>query len=147
MNTERLMCGSKANPKLDLPNIIYIPASYDLETKQRFLSTCNACVHARADGETFGMAIAECSISGLPVITHSNSGASNHLYILGPHAIRYNDTFSLYRAMATFDPAAARDKADLYRSLYARFSPANVMLDFLSNFGILSEVTRVAVRA
>ena len=37
--------------------------------KSRFLYACDAMIHARADGETFGMAVAEFSVHNRPVLT------------------------------------------------------------------------------
>jgi glycosyltransferase involved in cell wall biosynthesis len=43
------------------PNIIHLPASSDCDTKSRFIRSCDAMLHARYDGETFGLAVAEFS--------------------------------------------------------------------------------------
>lgn len=60
----------KECPSEQFDNIIFLPGSTDLEYKQRFINTCNAMIHARSDGETFGLSIGEFSISGKPVITY-----------------------------------------------------------------------------
>ena len=48
------------------PNIIYLPATMDENAKQRFIRTCDAMLHARRSGETFGLAIAEVSGASAP---------------------------------------------------------------------------------
>lgn len=51
------------------PNIKYINWTSSLENKSKFINTCDAMIHARYDGETFGLAVAEFSIRNKPVIT------------------------------------------------------------------------------
>ncbi len=53
----------------NLPNVIFLPKCTDVNYKERFINTCDAMIHARGDGETFGMACAEFSIKNKPVIT------------------------------------------------------------------------------
>lgn len=55
----------------DLPNVIFLPKSTDLSYKEHFINTCNAMIHARGDGETFGIACAEFSIKNKPIISWS----------------------------------------------------------------------------
>ena len=60
-----------------LPNLIYLPANIDDEYKSRFIRTCDAMLHARSSGETFGLAIAEFSAANRPVIcseAHTDGG-------------------------------------------------------------------------
>jgi len=51
------------------PQIIHLPVCYDLDEKVRFINTCDAMLHARKGGETFGIAVGEFSIKNKPVIT------------------------------------------------------------------------------
>ena len=48
----------------------FIPTVSDLDEKELFFQTCNAMLHARLSGETFGLAVAEFSVRNLPVITY-----------------------------------------------------------------------------
>ena len=51
-------------------NFIFLPGTYDLEYKNKFINTCDAMLHARKDGETFGMSIAEYALKNKPIITY-----------------------------------------------------------------------------
>lgn len=53
----------------DLPNVIFLPKNTDSEYKEHFINTCDAMLHARGDGETFGIACAEFSVLNRPIIT------------------------------------------------------------------------------
>ncbi len=56
--------------KEEIQNIIFLPGNSDLEYKEKFINTCDAMIHARIGGETFGLAVGEFSIKNKPVITY-----------------------------------------------------------------------------
>lgn len=74
------------------PNVFFLPGTTDLDRKQAFINTCDAMVHAREEGETFGLSVAEFFISGKPVLSYKprldirRRYDSAHLDILGPEA-------------------------------------------------------------
>ena len=76
------------------PRIIYLDKNLDLQYKSKFINTCDAMIHARDMGETFGLSIAEFSIKNKPIIT-CNCGDLEHIKILGDKAILYNSTDDL----------------------------------------------------
>ena len=78
------------------PNIIYLEKSVNNEYKSKFINTCNVMLHARKEGETFGLAVAEFSIKNKPIIT-SRMGVLEHLRILGNKAIIYNSKNKLLK--------------------------------------------------
>lgn len=49
--------------------LIAIPTSSDITYKTKFINTCDAMIHARVEGESFGLACAEFSLRNKPVIT------------------------------------------------------------------------------
>ena len=57
----------------------------------KFINTCNCMLHAREDGETFGLSVAEFSAANKPIITYSKSKDKEHLSILGDKAIKYKN--------------------------------------------------------
>ena len=129
-------------------NIIHLPAIIDLREKARFLAACNACVHGRLHGETFGLAVAECSLAGLPVLTYGIADPDQdfHLRVLGPYARRYTTAAELVDLMQGFDAASAKALAPVYANLYADYSPRQVMLTFLHSFGLLAAVIQGEAR-
>jgi hypothetical protein len=70
------------------PRIIYLDRNIDLNYKVKFINTCDAMIHAREMGETFGLALAEFSIKNKPIIT-CKCGDLEHVKILGDKAIIY----------------------------------------------------------
>ena len=71
------------------PRIIYLEKNIDLLFKVKFINTCNAMIHSRIMGETFGLSIGEFSIKNKPIIT-CPCGDMEHIKILGDKAILYN---------------------------------------------------------
>ena len=77
--------------------IFFLDASIDSFYKKAFINTCNAMIHARSRGETFGIAVGEFAISGIPVITYEDSPEKAHLQELGNFAYLYKDKDSLLK--------------------------------------------------
>jgi len=71
--------------------IIYFDKIIDLNEKVRFINSCDAMIHARSDGETFGLSIGEFSIKNKPVITCISATFNAHIDILGNKGIYYKD--------------------------------------------------------
>ncbi|HCY38189.1 MAG: glycosyltransferase family 1 protein [Candidatus Margulisiibacteriota bacterium] len=112
--------------------IIHLPKSSDDFYKAAFINTCDAMLHARYEGETFGLAIAEFSIRNKPVLTWSQSSQKAHLDILGEKCIRYHDEKDLFRIINNFNKEAIRKLAwDCYGASY---NPQEVMKVFKQVF-------------
>jgi|TARA_R110002074_G_scaffold38935_1_gene105092 hypothetical protein len=97
----------------------------DITEKVKFINTCDAMIHARSGGETFGLACAEFSILNKPVIT-ARCGEREHLDILGSKGIYYNNTNELYDIFDNFTKKNNNCDYNCYRI----FSPNNVMKIF-----------------
>ena len=105
------------------PRVIHLDKNTDLAYKARFIDTCDAMLHARAMGETFGLAVAEFSIRNKPVIT-CPCGDMEHIKILGDRSVQYNSKLELLDILKNFRPiAASRNDWNAYQF----FSPENVM--------------------
>jgi hypothetical protein len=110
-------------------NIKYLPGTHDLNMKVNFINTCDAMIHARTRGETFGLAIAEFSIKNKPIITYSNSIEQSHLHILKDCAITYNDYNSFYNIIMNF-----QKPINYTNNSYETFSASKVMEKFKKVF-------------
>ena len=76
----------------------------DCLSKARFLATCDAMLHARLHGETFGLAVGEFAVLGKPVITFSESRERAHLEMLGKQALLYRNVGELAGILREFRP-------------------------------------------
>lgn len=95
MNTERF------GPPM--PNVVFLPGTCDRGAKAAFVRTCDAMLHARRDGETFGLACAEFARAGRPVLTWAGSGDRAHIDALGAAAVLYHGYDDLVAALARTD--------------------------------------------
>lgn len=138
------------------PQIIHLPVCYDLDKKVRFINTCDAMLHGRKGGETFGIAVGEFSIKNKPVITYypPQSGLANlkhrarqafnsitktaqrlpitpareHINILGDKALTFHTKKGLRSILLNFDREwSHKQDWDAYS---ANYSPAPVMKQF-----------------
>jgi len=127
------------------PQIHYIPASVNSLRKSAFVNTCTAMLYARAQGESFGLAIAEFTSKGKPIIVYKHPIENrNHLDVLGDTAIYYEDEKDLYQILTEFDPSTAPVPID-----YAHiFNPRDVMKRFGEVFleGVIEEKESSCVR-
>lgn len=89
--------------KLRHERIFDLPTMYDGEVsleiqKRRFVNTCDAMLHARVSGETFGIAVGEFAVCHKPILTYAQSPERSHLEMLR-HPVLYNDVPELLRAI------------------------------------------------
>ena len=104
-------------------NIIYLPGNADMMFKRQFINTCDALLHARERGETFGLTCGEFSICRKPVITYGLSIEREHLIILKDKAVVYNTPDEIEQILRTF----TKDKYDVSENGYMFYTPENVM--------------------
>jgi glycosyltransferase involved in cell wall biosynthesis len=98
LNTERF------GPSRVPPNIHFLPGTPDPREKAKFLATCDAMLHARLHGETFGLAVGEFAVLGKPVITYEGSRERAHLEMLGRNGLTYATDRQLQRRLEDFQP-------------------------------------------
>lgn len=96
-NVYFIFCNTK--PFYEHPRISYFYPVYDATEKYSFIAACDAMIHARKRGETFGISIAEFSSCNKPVITWAGSNEKAHLDMLGNKAFLYNNEAELENLM------------------------------------------------
>lgn len=111
------------NKFYDHERIIYLNKNLDNNYKTQFVNSCDAMIHARQIGETFGLSIGEFSIRNKPVIT-CKCGDLEHLEILKDKAIvyqSYNDLMEIFKNIRTI--IKSRDDWNAYDY----YNPQNIM--------------------
>ena len=112
-------------------HIVHVAKTVDEHEKSRFIRTCDAMLHARSSGETFGLAVGEFSAHNRPVITSrahtDHETARMHLDILGERGWYYSSKDELIRLLLAFEPRAwgASD-----HNAYRPYAPHRVMEAF-----------------
>ena len=92
-------------------HIIHLPNLEAAVKKGVFISSCDAMLHARKEGETFGLAVGEFSLADKPVFAHRRAprNGNAHVQILGDKALLY-DASTLKGQLLSFDRADSRDQ-------------------------------------
>lgn len=106
------------------PRIKFLPGTVDPYTKRVFINTCDAMLHARSRGETFGLSVGEFAVAGKPVITFSESPEKAHLQELGPFALTYKDNETLFTQLSKVI------QGPMVSWGYGNYTPYNVMRKF-----------------
>jgi hypothetical protein len=78
---------------------IYLDTIIDLEEKIRFINTCDAMLHARDYGETFGLSVLEFAALNKQIISYDNEklqkehplGGRNHFLFLKDNCFKYQN--------------------------------------------------------
>jgi len=112
------------------PRIIYLNCIIDLNEKVKFINTCDAMIHGRSDGETFGLAVGEFSTLNKPIIT-TLSGDSAHIDILGDKALIFNnenELIDIFKNIRTI--IGSKDNWNAYQN----YTPEKVMDRFMKVF-------------
>ncbi len=92
------------------PQVIFLDPIVDEKDKVEFIMACDAMLHARADGETFGIACGEFSVCNKPVIT-CVCGDTSHIKILGKKCITYSNAEELMYILTNYlDVKVKREK-------------------------------------
>lgn len=112
---------------IDHERAIFLPGSTDINYKVSYINTCDAMLHAREVGESFGMACGEFSCKNKPVVTWLGSRERSHIDILGDLGVFYNtksDVCDILLNMSKLDIKAKNWNA------YSEYTPEKVMKKF-----------------
>jgi hypothetical protein len=82
-------------PFINHPNVRFINEFHSPVKKSKFINTCDAMLHARDRGESFGLSIAEFLSLNKPVLAWNNGHDLNHLDMLKDSSLLYNDASDL----------------------------------------------------
>ena len=122
------------------PRIIYLNRIIDPIEKVKFINSCDAMIHARSDGETFGLAVAEFSSLNKPVITCVSKIDNCHIEILSEKAIIYDSEESLINIFKNIRTIIkSRDDWNAYKE----FTPEKVMEKFYTVFDLPSNIKHI----
>lgn len=121
-----------ARPSVDLydpSRVFFLEGTADPYKKSAFIYSCDAMLHARGRGETFGISVGEFAVAGKPVVTYGLSEERAHIKQLGSSAITYESQAELTDILLNFDP----NQLD-YHTAYDYYTPVNVMAKFREVF-------------
>lgn len=115
-------------------NIIHLEPTWDLEKKTGFINTCDAMIHARSGGESFGLSIAEFLHQDKPVISCPlplTDTDANHIEMLGDFGKWYTNK---EECIAEILSIQHKNHKGIYKKLVEQFAPELVMERFKNIF-------------
>ncbi len=127
MNTEPLFVKGGFPPYFH-PHIFYLEFSNNNKDKIEFINTCDAMLHAREAGETFGMSVAEFSVMNKPILT-APYGDNEHLLILKNKALIYVNDKHLRYIIENFRSYTEWNTENKWNA-YEDYAPEKVMEKF-----------------
>ena len=112
--------------------LIFLPGNALPDYKVRFINTCDAMLHARGIGESFGLACGEFSTKNKPVLTYAMSPQRSHIEIMQDKCIQYKGPKDLKEILLSIDQNTQHEKIwDAYSESY---SPKPIMAKFAEVF-------------
>ncbi len=114
-------------PFIKNERVIFLPGTSDLLEKVKFINTCDAMLHARYIGESFGLSCAEFSIKNKPVITYYESPERSHIDILGNKGIYYSNKSDILQILLSLDKKNINSSE---WNMYDNYSPKKVIEKF-----------------
>lgn len=120
--------------KINHERCIYLGTIIDQKEKTKYINTCDAMLHARNYGETFGLAVLEFAAKNKQIISYDNFifqnshylGGRNHFLYLGENCHRYSNKKELDYILENLE------RKNPFNTEYLKdeFSPEAVMKTF-----------------
>ena len=112
------------------PRIIYLPGTTDMIIKRKFINTSDALLHARTNGESFGLTCGEFAVCLKPIITCKISTSDNfHITTLKDKALFYSNYEEIYNLLINFNKSKYPNEY-MINNGYLEFLPEKVMKIF-----------------
>lgn len=118
-------------PFIQHERVIFLDKIIDLQQKSNYINSCDAMIHARSDGESFGLAICEFMFHNKPVIAANFGNDKNHIQILSKHNTLYNNNADLMLKLLNIRDYIGKDyKTEILQN----YNPDVVMKKFKDVF-------------
>ncbi len=116
----------------DHPRIVFLKGSSDENYKRKFLNTCDAMLHGRSLGESFGLSCAEFAYLKKKIISYKFNRHRSHLYHLtNKNYLEYSNRGNLFNILSNFDK---NEQIKNKRSKYSNYDAKTVMKKFKESF-------------
>lgn len=119
-------------------NVIFLPGTYDMEYKRKFINTCDAMYYARDGGETFGLACGEFALCGKPTIGRLGERCNNHETFLSKNLIGHNNYEECMNILLNFNKSFEFDQSV---NEYNKYKMKPVMDNFQLHLDSLMKTT------
>lgn len=124
-NPEFVFVFINTKPFINHQNIIFLGPIIEKQDKTDFILSCDAMIHARQRGESFGLAICEFLFHNKPVLAWENGLDKHHIELLKHTNLLYNENNITEKFLYLKEKVVYN-----YSSLVEQFSVNNVMNKF-----------------
>lgn len=114
---------------IDHPRVLFLPPIIGSQEKTNFIASCDAMIHARTGGESFGLAICEFLFHNKPVFAWNDGTDKNHVELLRSFDTLYNNENDLVSKIESFIKEREKFNRD-YQSVVDEFVPKRVINKF-----------------
>ncbi len=112
-------------PFIKHERVRFIDSIVDRQKKSNFINTCDAMLHARVRGESFGLSVCEFLYHNKPVLAWEGGVDQNHSFLLKDNDTLYNED-TLIKKLSFIPELKNKD----WKSLVSQFSPNSVITKF-----------------
>lgn len=106
-------------------NIRYIDSIVDRQKKSNFINTCDAMLHARVRGESFGLSVCEFLFHNKPVFAWNGGLDQNHIFLLKDLGTLYDES-NFINKLQNLDEFKKKD----WSKIVEQFNPKTVINKF-----------------
>jgi len=117
---------ANTRPFCDLPNVIFLGSFFGNQEKANYVNSCDAMIHARNLGESFGLSVAEFLYFNKPVLSWEGGFDRNHANWLEKYDLMYKDQGDLYERIISLPQRPAFEYSQIVREC----NPISVMKKF-----------------
>ncbi len=116
------------------PRALFMESTTNQKEIVEFIDACDAMLHCRWEGETFGLACAEFLARSKPIITWTNSRERHHIYLADQSCIFYDDGEDLkHKLINKYTRNFLAEKGKLIpMGLITEFEEERILTRFLS---------------
>lgn len=112
--------------------VIRLPGTANNIIKAEFINTCDAMIHARRLGESFGLSCFEFMSFGKPIITYRRSKQRNHIHAYPTNPYLYSGPSDLKNILMNFD--RKNQSSSIWKNIAENLSERSVMNQFHMKF-------------
>lgn len=112
-------------PFINHPNVKFLNEIHSPQKKANFINTCDAMIHARVRGESFGLSIAEFLSLNKPVLAWNGGQDRNHLEMLRDSGTLYSNSKDIEDILLNL-----KDLKECWTDRVQDFKPETVMKKF-----------------
>ena len=123
-NDDYVFLMANTEPFIKHPNVRYINSIVDRQKKSNFINTCDAMLHARQRGESFGLSICEFLFHNKPVLAWEGGVDLNHVHLLKKTGLLYNEDNFIDKLQSI------NSYPNDFKSIVKQFEPEAVMKKF-----------------